>query len=472
MPRGRSTRLETSAGSSRARSCVRLAGAALLAGPAVLAPSSESLAGTTDFTVQYQNYNAATPNDTIAEAGIRIRNNTGAAIPLSSIVVRYWLTKDSATSVTPVCWWWNPACSNITLTTGTVSYTGADRYVEIRFNSGAGSLSAGATTQPIDLGITFGVNVNEADDYSYGNQTTFADWSKITVHDAGSAPAGGLRGGTLPSGGGTVTAELFDDFSYPGITDPNFTSRWWVRTGGGAPGVPNAQWLSSNVSIIADPSSATNKLLRLKATTSGAGTNTSHAEVQSTDDRFRLGTYAARLNFTSTPLSGARYYADKPVETFFTISPWVNNPETDLNYSEQDFEYMPNGGWGQGNTSTLWLTSWETASHVNKLSDKVTADYAGWRTVVLQITGATISYYLDGALLFTHGATYVPETNQHLDFNLWFDEIATTQSSARTYHEDADWVYFAKDTILSPAAVEARVAAFRASSVVLKDTVP
>ncbi|MGK3965195.1 cellulose binding domain-containing protein [Sorangium sp. So ce118] len=156
--------------------------------------SGESLAGVNDLTVQYISHDAAAPNDTIAEAGIRLRNNTGASIPLSSIVVRYWFTKNSATTVTPACWWWNPACTNITLTTGTVSATGADRYVEIRFPSGAGSLAPGAVTEPIDLGIQFGVNVNEADDCSYRNQTTLADWSHITVHDVGSAPTGGVRG--------------------------------------------------------------------------------------------------------------------------------------------------------------------------------------------------------------------------------------------------------------------------------------
>ncbi|WP_437332312.1 glycoside hydrolase family 16 protein [Sorangium sp. So ce394] len=285
---------------------------------------------------------------------------------------------------------------------------------------------------------------------------------------------GSGAGGEGGSGGGgvTVSAELFDDFSYTGIADDNLTSRWWVRTTDGAPGVDGAQWLSSNVSFIEDPDLASNRLLRLKATTSGSGASTSHAEIQSNDDSFRLGTYSARVRFSNTPLTGTRHLADKLVETFFTISPWVNDPETDPNYSEQDFEYMPNGGWGQGNTSTLWLTSWETATLEDTQSNQVAGDQSGWKRLLIQIDESGIHYYIEGALLCTHDASYVPETNQHLDFNLWFDELAAGETGPRTYAEDVDWVYFAKDVLLSQAEVDARVAGFRASSAALVDTLP
>ncbi len=530
--------------------------------------SSASFAGASDLTVQYVNYDAAAPNDTIVEAGIQLRNNTAVSIPLSSVVVRYWFTRNSATTVTPACWWWRtPDCSGITLATGTVAYPGADRYVEIRFTSGAGSLAPGATTEPIDLGILLGVNVNEADDYSYKDQRTdFADWSRITVHDAGSAPTGGLRGGTPPSGsvnvsppaapaslaasaagssaisltwsasggatsynvyrsttsgftpaagnriasgvtstgyssaglsasttyyfkvtasnaggesaasnqasatttaGAVVTSELFDDFSYTGTGDSSFLAWWSLRTWSGGPGVKGAQWLPSNVSLITDPQNPANKLMRLKATTNGAAAGSSQAEVMSTSKKFRLGTYAARMKFHDTPLSGARFFADKPIETFFTITNYVDN---DPSYSEQDFEYMPNGGWGQGNSSTMWLTSWETTT--DKLSSLVPGSHDGWHTLVLQVTSTSIRYYIDGVLRATHADRFVPEAGQFLSFQVWFDSLETQQGSARTYHEDADWVYFAKDTLLSPAEVDARISALRASSVARKDTVP
>ncbi|WP_257447729.1 cellulose binding domain-containing protein [Archangium lipolyticum] len=437
----------------------------------VVVPSGASLAGTTDFTVQYQNYNAASPSDNIIEAGIKIRNNTAASIPLSNVVVRYWFTKNGATTVSPVCWWWNPACSALVVRTGSVSATGADQYVEIGFTSSAGSLAPGASTQPIDLGITFGgTNVNETDDYSYANQLSFADWSRITVHDAGSTPLGGLRGGTLPGGGGggdPVSAEFFDDFSYTGNSDPNFTNWWSIRTYAGKPGVDGAQWLASNVSMVADPSSSSNKLMRLRASTSGTGASTSHVEVLSRSKKFQFGTYATRMKFNDIPLSGSRFFADKPIETFFTITNYVEN---DPNYSEQDFEYMPNGGWGQGNTSTMWLTSWETT--VVRTSYPRAASHDGWHTLVLHVSNAGISYYIDGVLWASHAAMYAPEAGQYLAYQLWFDELDTTQGSTRTYYEETDWVYFAKDALLSPNEVAAKVSGFRTSAVTRKDTVP
>ncbi|WP_437731723.1 cellulose binding domain-containing protein [Sorangium sp. So ce1335] len=526
----------------------------------------ESFAGTADFSIHYINYNAAEPNDTIIEAGIRVRNNTSASVPLSSIVVRYWFTKNGATSVTPACWWWNPSCNPIVLRTGTVAVHGADQYVEIGFTSAAGSLAPGAMTQAIDLGIQLGANVNEADDYSYGNQTSFVDWSRITVHDAGSAPLSGVRGGTPPSGsvsvsrpaaptslaataagpsaislswsasagatsynvyrsttpgftpgagnriassvpgtsynstglsasttyyykvtalnaagesaassqasattlaGGAMTAELFDDFSYTGTGDSSFLARWSLRSWSGGPGVDGAQWLPANVSLVNDPMDPSNKLMRLKATTNGDPAGTSHAEVMSTSSKFRLGTYAARMKFYDTPQAGTRLFADKPIETFFTITDYRDN---DPDYSEQDFEYMPNGGWGQEDKSTMWLTSWETTT--DNTSTLVSGSHDGWHTLVLQITSRTISYYIDGVLRATHAARFVPEEGQFLSFQVWFTELEGSQVGSRTYHEEADWVYFAKDTILSPAEVDAKIAALRASSVTRKDTVP
>jgi hypothetical protein len=452
----------------------------------LVVPAGESLAGTNDFTVQYQNYNATGPNDDIIEANIRLRNNTTAAIPLSGIVVRYWFTKDSASGATPECWWWGASpCPNLTVTSGNVSYTGADRYAEIRFTSGAGSLAAGATTTAIDLGVTFGTNVDETNDYSYGSNTAFVDWSKITVHDAGSAPTEGIRGGTPPSGGtgnpgdgGTITTEFFDDFTYTGTSDTTFTSWWSVRndpnwTGPGPEPEYGAPWAASNVSIVTDPAASGNKLLRLQTSTSGTNATTSQAEVSSKARKFRFGTYAARVKFNNTPLSGTRYFADKPVETFFTITNYVLN---DPNYSEQDFEYMPNGGWGRGDISSLWTTSWEDTQdpieNADRVSEWFSSDYSGWHTLVLQVSTTGIAYYIDGGLLASHtDPKYAPETNQFIYFNIWFAALARTQSSARTYHQEADWVYFAKDAILTPTQVTTQIASLRTAGTARKDTV-
>jgi hypothetical protein len=440
----------------------------LLAAMSLVVPLGESLAGTTDFAVQYQNYNASGPNDSIIEAGIQLRNNTSAALPLSSIVVRYWFTKNGATVVTPACWWWNTAsCTGISVTSGSVSTSGADQYVEVRFTSAAGSLAAGATTAPIDLGVTFGgTAVDETDDYSYGNQTSLASWSRITVHDAGSAPTSGVRGGTPPSGTQpppSVSAELFDDFTYTGTGDAAFTNLWTVRTYAGGPGVTGATWSANNVSMVSDGS---NRLMRLQAGTNGAAAGTSHAEVISKAQKFRFGTYATRIKFRDAPLSGPRVFADKYVETFFALTPY-SSPS----YSEQDYEYLPNGGWGQGNTPTMFLTSFDknkTASPERKLN----YSHDGWRTLVLHVTPTGNVYHIDGVQQASHTSQFSPLINQFLDFQMWFIELGSADGTPRTYFEEVDWVYFAKDTYLDTNAVNAKVTSLRGASVARKDTVP
>ncbi|WP_437674533.1 fibronectin type III domain-containing protein [Sorangium sp. So ce131] len=302
---------------------------------------------------------------------------------------------------------------------------------------------------------------------SAGLSASTTYYFKVTAANTGGESPASNQASATTTAGSAVAAEFFDDFSYTSTSDSRFLAWWSLRSWSGGPGVDGAQWLPSNISLLNDPSSAANKLLRLTATTNGSPTGSSHAEIMSADRKFGLGTYAARMKFYDTPLSGSRFLGDKPIETFFTITDYVDN---DPNYSEQDFEYMPNGGWGQGNNSTMWLTSWETTT--DKVSDHVSASYAGWHTLVLQVTSSSITYTIDGVQVATHAARFVPEAGQYLSFQLWFDELDTSQRSARTYYEEADWVYFAEGAILSPAEVDAKISALRAASVGRRDTVP
>ena len=75
---------------------------------------------------------------------------------------------------------------------------------------------------------------------------------------------------------------------------------------------------------------------------------------QATRRKYRDGTYATRVRFRNRPTIGPG--GDEVVETFYTISP-LKKP-LDPDYSELDFEYLPNGGWGLA-APTLWVTSWE-----------------------------------------------------------------------------------------------------------------
>jgi hypothetical protein len=268
--------------------------------------------------------------------------------------------------------------------------------------------------------------------------------------------------------------EFFDDFSYTGTGDPNFkTSAWRARNMNPEfPGPPGAQWKASNVRFSKDPSDSSNTLMTLASTSAGPAANPTQSEV-STTARFYQGTYAARVMFTNAATNGAA--ADQPVEAFYA----VNAPryENDPLYSECDFEYLGNGGWNLSGPR-LWVMTWESFSLVpwvvNRAADNFAQDYSGWHTLLYQVSGGNVSYYIDGTFLATHSGTYYPEGNMSIAFENWF-VIATgigASTSPREYDMDVDWAYYGKNAVLSTDDVSDIVANLRAAGVARKDTTP
>jgi hypothetical protein len=149
----------------------------------------------------------------------------------------------------------------------------------------------------------------------------------------------------------------------------------------------------------------------------------------------------------------------------------------DPDYSELDFEYLPNGGWGIDGP-TLYATTWETFSpEPNWKKDNVfkTAggSQAGWHTLVTQVVDKKVRYFVDGNLFAEHGDNYYPEDTMSINFNLWFIRDAMVKATERReYQEDIDWVFFQANTGLTPEQVEAAVATMRKNSIKFRDTVP
>jgi hypothetical protein len=261
---------------------------------------------------------------------------------------------------------------------------------------------------------------------------------------------------------------LFDDFSYSSLEE--FRAHGWTdRTAQGWPGVAGASW-QGMVDLVEDPANKGNRLVRITATTDGVQTSQAQFCHQR---KYREGTYAARVRFSDAPVSGPD--GDQIVQTFYTISPLA--APLDPDYSEQDFEYLPNGGWG-GADLTLHTTTWETFRpepqwlQVSK-SDSRRGSLEGWHTLVLQIANEQVRYFLDGTALATHGEPYYPEVPMSINFNLWFIREGLLDSrERRTYGEDVDWVFHAAGVVLSPAQVEQQISAFRAANVTFRDTVP
>lgn len=263
---------------------------------------------------------------------------------------------------------------------------------------------------------------------------------------------------------------MFDDFSYQTLEQAK-KSGWVVRTETGHPGVKNAQWWEEGISFHPDRMDHNNTVMRLTSKTDGTAVNTRHTQICH-QRKYREGTYAARVYFNDTPDYGPD--GDGIVETFYAISP-LEAP-MDKNYSELDFEYLANGGWGVDSTA-LWSTSWETFqlepwTKVNAF-DTYIKSLQGWNTLVLQVFDNTIKYYINGELYSQHDESVYPEVAMSLNFNLWFiPEQLVQNPEMRQYHQDVDWVYFNADENLSYVEVLGKVGGLRANNVQQQDTVP
>ena len=263
-------------------------------------------------------------------------------------------------------------------------------------------------------------------------------------------------------------AVLFEDFSYTNKEQLK-KNGWIIRTEAGWPGVPGATWSENGVSLHKESSI---QFLRMTSATEGTGATTTQTQICQ-QRKFFEGTYAARVRFTDAPVSGPG--GDQIVESFYTIAP-LKAP-MDPEYSELDYEYLPNGGWGIDGP-TLYATTWETFSpEPNWKKDNVfkttNGSQAGWHTLITQVMNKKVSYFVDGNLFAEHGDQYYPEDTMSINFNLWFIRDGMTKSTEkRQYQEDIDWVFFQANTALTPQQVEAEVAKLRRSSRGFRDTVP
>lgn len=276
-------------------------------------------------------------------------------------------------------------------------------------------------------------------------------------------------GETTPVSSNESSQILFDDFSYS-TRDEMTANGWIIRTGSGWPGVTGATFRPENVSFVDYPDQIGNSLLRMTSSTDGTGENTYQTQICH-QRKYLEGTYAARVRFSDEPASGID--GDQIVQTFYAITPYDKplNPD----YSEMDYEYLPNGGWG-GAGLTFYVTTWETVQiepwNAENTSNSVQGSLAGWHTLVTQVIGGTVRYFIDGKLIAQHGGTYYPDAPMSINFNLWFIEGGLVQTEGiREYQEDIDWVFHEVGVLLMPDEVNTRISELRNASIKFQDTV-
>ncbi|WP_328899059.1 MULTISPECIES: glycoside hydrolase family 6 protein [unclassified Streptomyces] len=150
--------------------------------------------GTGALKVQYKN-NDSSATDNQIRFGLQVVNTGSTAVDLSTVKLRYWFTPESgASTFGTACDYAVLGCGKLSLAVKSGGSTaGASHYLEVSF--GSGTLAAGASTGEMQLRLNKSdwSNFNEADDYSHGTGTSFADASKVGVYTAGA-----LSWGTAP----------------------------------------------------------------------------------------------------------------------------------------------------------------------------------------------------------------------------------------------------------------------------------
>ena len=168
---------------------------------------------------------------------------------------------------------------------------------------------------------------------------------------------------------------FFDDFSQPNVHALE-ASGWTLRRAPGHPGIPGAQWGPGTIALVPDTHQSGNQLLRLQARTDGRPGGTVQAQICHTR-KYLEGTYAARIRFSDEPVSGDD--GDVVVQSFYTVSPL--RYDFDPEFSEVDFEYLPNGGWGSPCTR-LYSIAWQTVRvepwDAHNAAKETFAHFAGW----------------------------------------------------------------------------------------------
>ncbi|GAA0621199.1 cellulose binding domain-containing protein [Streptomyces crystallinus] len=448
-------------------------------------PSGSSSASA-ELTVRYRNDAPAT--GPTAKPWLEVINNSKKSVPLTEVTVRYYFSADDSVAFGANCVQTSLRCSHVTQKIGALAGSApkADHYLQIGFTEGAGALKPGGTTEAIGLQL-YRLDhkpLDQSDDRSFAPELThYAPAKLVTAYLRGALawgeePAGAATGRNAAAPGPAAAAPegvLFDDFHYSGPGDPALASNGWrVRTDGGGPGI-RGTWSANNVSFPAVPGGkrdggaaegdAAGQALQLRVTSDGTKGGTRQAELQRAEPDFFTGTVAARVYFSDKPTSGRG--GDHINESFFTISS-IGKAEKQ-SYSELDYEYMPNGGWGAPGPR-LDTTSWRSGKQGDRTTRTQKLSLRGWHTMVITAVNGTVTYSVDGRKLFSHGGTYFPRERMGIHFSAWLVDLPF--KGKRTWDMKVDWLYVKAGQAVSGAEAVKAAADYSAAGSSYVNTLP
>ncbi len=434
---------------------------------------SGSGSGSGELTVRYRN--DAPAGATAAKPWLEVVNDSDKTVSLRDVTLRYWFkAADGDVAYSSNCLQTSLGCSHVTQRIGTSSGAGqgADRYLQLGFTQGAGELAPGKSTEAIGLQLfrRDGKALRQSDDYSFdADLTHYAPTERVTAYVRGAVAWGEEpKGATaveqaaatgpsaLPSG------VLFDNFHYSGAGDPALAANGWkVRTGEGGPGVRHS-WSGDGVGFPSVDGAQGGQAMRLRVTTDGTQKGTSQSELQSAKPGFFTGTMAARVYFDDQPVTGRN--GDHVNQNFFALS----QDAASSKYSELDYEYMPNGGWGAPGPR-LDTTSWRSAKQGDRTTRDHTQRLKGWHTMMITAMDGKVTYSVDGRALYTHNG-YFPRERMGIHFSTWLVDLPF--KGDRTWDMKVNWVYCEDGRAVSKTEVEKKVAAFYANGTHHIDTLP
>jgi len=261
---------------------------------------------------------------------------------------------------------------------------------------------------------------------------------------------------------------FFDDFHQADLATLQ-RDGWRVRERAGHPGVEGASWGPAGIEL---GETDGERVMRLVARTDGTPQGTQQAQLCH-ERKVLRGTYAARVRFSDAPVEGPN--GDVVVQTFYAVSPL--RFDFDPEYSEIDWEYLPNGGWGD-TRRRLYAVSWQTVRlspwQAHNAPTEGFASYAGWRELVMQVSAHEVRWFVDGQPFATHGGRNVPAVPMAIQFNQWFSPGALNAGVGprRVWQQEVDWVFHVPGRLLSPAEVRAQVQRLRSAGTARVDTVP